>query len=149
MGIGLGHKPMQILSLRLKCVHCHGYLDAHEPKCQFKEMEGLETEKAEKAVICPKCRDYAYPNAHDYFECSKCHVQYSTNAGHEDLGERVFLEYVRNMGERSCWGIVLPDKGVGNFPYDNRIREVQERMLENPLYKKWVKKQERKRNKKV
>lgn len=147
MSMGFTQRPVQ--RQRLKCNYCIGYLDEHEAKCQFKEMERLENERAENAVICPKCRNFAYPNARDYFECPKCHVQYSTSSLQEDVGERVFLEYVRNMGERSLWAITLPDKGSSDFPYDKRIREVQERMLDNPLFKEWEKKQEKKRNKKV
>lgn len=139
MNMGLGQRPVQIS--RLKCNYCNGYLNEHEAKCQLKEMEWLQNVKAEEVVICPKCRSLAYPNGSDYLECSKCNTQYSTNASQEDVGERVFLESVRNMNERSRWGTVLPDKGSGNFPYDNRIKEVQIRMQDNPHYKKWKRKQ--------
>lgn len=74
MGIGMGMTLRQMI----KCPACSGYETDHEEDCPRAKLIAFCEAKATREHRCPKChKGFVAINRGDYWECRKCHVQFS------------------------------------------------------------------------
>lgn len=111
-------------SLGLRCLYCKTR-DGHSPYCLQAQLDELCRRR--KYIECPKCGKNAVDvNQGDYYECRGCHTQYTT--GERDGSfERTFLVINEDIpiDEGVKIVLVLPQKGVGKFPIDERIASLK------------------------
>jgi len=118
------------LSIRLTvpCGVC-GSHDGHESDCELKAIQELH--KRNTYINCPKCHEGKVGlNKDDFYECRACRTQFTTNPGVVDTEnpERVILLDYKN--DRPIDVLVFQLKGRGEFPIDEAIVELRQRITE-------------------
>ncbi len=103
-----------------KCVICKYPIGEHDGGCPAGIMEKLQNAKLERSLeFCPRCcRDMVDVNKSDFFECRSCKTQFGSSF--------IALGYDVEKLERTKIGshaaVILPEKGNGKFPMDEKIK---------------------------
>ncbi len=122
-GFGMGLRQIQ------RCELCGQSADEHAEDCPQLRLDRLYEQQL--MILCPECKEVAVGvNAHDTYECRKCHSQFSRGA-HNDHGQRrVVLDDPREHD--LIMVVLLEAKGDGRFPIDDHIAD-QLKIIEQAL----------------
>lgn len=115
----LSFRHMQLCSL------CDEDINDHASGCPCRLAE--EYARRRISARCGECRGTVEINSDDFYECKKCHVQFSASElGNGDLKEkRVLLVNVWREGsleEDAVTVVKMPELGRARFPVDEALR---------------------------
>lgn len=119
MGLGLGLQLRQYQKCRL----CKQPMDEHASDCPIGLKEQLLDKRPQ--ISCPKCNGKVEINKSDWYECRKCHTQYSTGmVAPESEEQEVFLIDWNNDNRMNAK--VLTEKGQGQFLIDEQLQRLND-----------------------
>lgn len=101
----------------IKCRACDGYMHDHEAECPQRKLADFCEESSRREHRCPKChRGDVALNKADFFECRKCHTQFSTSPACGEDAET--LEHTYLLADTAIRVVVMTLKGDGKFMDD-------------------------------
>jgi hypothetical protein len=101
-----------------------GNPEHHEPNCPRAALQRLCNTPGKRIILsCPRCSKTAIEiNTSDFFECRKCHTQYSASItpGHitATLPHTRLIDWDRDDVVPVA---ILPERGEGKFRFDRMI----------------------------
>jgi len=121
MGIGLR------LFQGIACHACDGFLHEHEEGCP----QDMLTKFCQEAVLheyrCPRCfAGRVAINKGDFFECRKCHTQFSSGPACGEDAETLDRAFLMNDTDDYVKVVVMTVKGNGKFRNDEIIKALRQ-----------------------
>lgn len=105
----------------IKCALCGALDGEHTGDCPRGWLDTLLARQ--QRIPCPECHANEVDiNAHDVYECRKCHTQFSCGAQFQQEGSRIVYLDDPTKGDLTAV-VVLPDKGDNQFPFDQAIEK--------------------------
>ena len=111
---------MQMRQIQI-CSICGNNVTDHQSTCVIQELNDCLDKL--RNLRCPKCSRTVEINSFDFFECTKCHTQF-TNCKWIDDAKTFYLI----GGQKEVFVLEMPDKGKGNFPLLNKIKILRRRI---------------------
>lgn len=109
--------------LYMSCIICEQPTEEHDPDCPMHRLAVLQAKVSK--ITCPQCHKGTVDiNEGDWYECRKCHTQYSAGAivpYKGKLPKAVLIDFDDN---RAFDVLILPDKGHGKIRIDLQIKEL-------------------------
>ena len=124
MGMGIGVGGHMSLSCQIRCSFCNS-ADKHEPYCPMGILKKLTD--LQRFIECPACLEKQVDvNSSDFYECRSCNTQFTTGDlfANEDTCSSTMLDDPRR--EDLVRVLILPDKGIGDFPLDRRVEKARQ-----------------------
>ncbi len=115
------------VTVSLQCPHCRESINAHSPNCPAHDLQKLVEKRMASTGLCPVCKKESASvelNAGDFYECRKCHTQFSTAESGSAEEDWTWL----TINGEFIIVIVLKDKGKGDFPLDKLFEEARQRL---------------------
>lgn len=115
------------LQLIQRCVVCNESVDNHASQCPVGLMDKVLDKLPQ--IKCPRCRGKVSVNKGDFFECRKCHTQFTTGVFFHKPGTE--QEYLHNLrGDDYILVVEMEEKGTGEFPIDKLLKDMEVRVKE-------------------
>lgn len=114
--------------LCMKCGICSEPIPHEEhSQCPRAQIERLVQAQDVERLPCPKCQGLVQINLNDYYECRRCHRQYSRAGINPGVANTSALERVFLLRENEAiQAVILPEKGSGQFRVDREIQAIRE-----------------------
>ena len=104
------------------CNICGTHNGGHSKTCEAKAIRNLQDENIK--YDCPECSEgYIGMNSNNLFECRVCKTQFTTDImNYTGNPEYTFIS---KYDESLIYVRVLPNKGHGIFPIEEKIKELR------------------------
>ena len=114
------------LSQGIKCRACDGFTHDHSGDCPQGRLTAFCTAMALREYHCPKChRGFVAINRGDFYECRKCHMQFSTGPACGEPAESLERTYILT-DDQAIQVLVMTSKGLGEFRDDAIVKMLRQ-----------------------
>ena len=126
----LGMRLRPLIRLQLRCPICSESITKHSDCCPLGQLEFFYQNLLN--IDCPVCNKHncIQLNQHDYYECEKCNVQFSSSpvVFDEDTEKLNRICLVDWKANHPIPVLVLKENGKGIFPIRRTIEQTSKRL---------------------